>query len=82
MEDEDPVKQNRNVDHLFASIFMWYRDQHARNLNQKNLFFPLAPIASRSIPSLEKIGKIIEEARSAYQRNIKLSVCLEKICFC
>lgn len=82
VEDEDPVKKNRNVEHLFAAIFMWYRDQHVRNLNGKDLFFPLAPIASHPIPNLEKTGKIIEEARAAYQRNIKLSVCLEKIYFC
>jgi DNA polymerase III subunit delta' len=82
LEDEDPVRQNRNVEHLFASIFMWYRDQHLRALGQGELFFPEAPKALQPVLSLEKISKIIDEARLAYQRNIKLSVCLEKICFC
>jgi len=81
VEDEDPVKQNRNVDHLFASIFMWYRDQYVRKMGKSDLFFPSAPIGSYSLPRLEKIGQVIDESRLAYQRNIKLSVCLEKIFF-
>jgi len=81
VEDEDPVKQNRNVEHLFASILMWYRDQQVRTLGKGELFFPSAPATSRVLPHLEKIERIIDEARLAYQRNIKLSVCLEKVCF-
>lgn len=79
LEAEDPVKQNSNVDHFFASILMWYRDQHLRDYRKSGFFFPEAPQSSHPIASLEKISKLIDEARLAYQRNMKLSTCLEAV---
>jgi DNA polymerase-3 subunit delta' len=79
IEDEDPVKQNKNVEHLFSAIFMWHRDQIARKLGGTALFFPEAPASSQPLISLEKAGALIDEARSAYQRNIKLSACLDSL---
>jgi DNA polymerase-3 subunit delta' len=82
LENEDPVKQNKNIEYLFSSIFMWYRDQHLRRFQGRaKLFFPQAPSSSFQPPSLEKMGALIDEARLSYQRNIKLSVCLEKIIY-
>ncbi len=71
--EEDPVKANRRVEHLFAMILMWHRDQNLRQLGGHDLFFPEEP-ASESMP-LHKVEKAIEKARLAYQRNMKLSQC-------
>ena len=79
IENEDPIQENKRAEDLFTSIFMWYRDQWVRTLGRGDLFFPSAQKASVSLPSLEKIEIVIDEARLAYQRHIKLSTCLEKI---
>lgn len=81
IEDEDPVKQSRNVDHLFAAFLMWHRDQTARRLglSQVRLFFPQASAASRFLPDLRDVERAVDEARLAISRNMRLSVCLEKI---
>jgi DNA polymerase-3 subunit delta' len=74
-KEEDPVRVSRRVGYLFASILMWHRDQHAREHgNPDLLFFPEEPSAAPvPIPDVEEK---IEKARQAYQRNMKLSVCL------
>jgi DNA polymerase-3 subunit delta' len=83
-EDEDPVRQNRNVDSLLSAIFMWCRDQHARSsgLGESHLFFPDQPPASSPVPSLETLSKALAEARLALSRNMKFSVCLMRIFDC
>lgn len=76
-EEEDPVRKNQRVEHLFSSILMWHRDQQARQLGWGELFFPQEP-AAESEP-LHKVEKAIERGRLAYHRNIKLSHCLHSI---
>lgn len=78
-DEEDPVKAARRVEHLFASILMWHRDQHLRQMGVREdlLFFPdepkIEPVA------LTQVEKAVDQARLAVQRNMKLSVCLTKI---
>ncbi|MBX7065948.1 MAG: AAA family ATPase [Parachlamydiales bacterium] len=78
-EEEDPVKAARRVEHLFASVLMWHRDQHLRQIGAREelLFFPDEP--KMDPVSLPQIEKAIDQARMAVQRNMKLSVCLTKL---
>lgn len=82
LEDEDPLKKRRKIEHVLTSIWMWHRDQEAQKqkASPELLFFPEEPMVLFSLPSLEKVASLIEEARMALDRNIKLSVCLES-CF-
>lgn len=79
VEDEDPVRMSRGVDHLLALAYMWGRDQCLRELGAgpEKLFFPDAP--ARGGLSLGAWEKRIEKARLAVQRNMKLSACLDSI---
>jgi DNA polymerase-3 subunit delta' len=74
-KEEDPVRVNRCVEYLFAYILMWHRDQHVRRDGRAELlFFPEEP--TREPVPLKEVEKAIETARMAYQRNMKLSLCL------
>jgi len=77
-KEEDPVKASRRAEYLFIYILMWHRDQHLRKLEARPelLFFPEEPVAKNFL-NLRVIEKSVEEARLAYQRNIKLSVCIK-----
>jgi DNA polymerase-3 subunit delta' len=79
IENEDPVLKAQNAERLFSAILMWHRDQIARKLSVTPLFYPDAPQAERPLPSFEKLEKSVSEARMAYQRNMKLSCCLERL---
>ncbi len=78
--EEDPVGFSRRVEYLFASILMWHRDQHLRQLEGRDelLFFPDEP--KREPIPLSQVEKAIDQARLAVQRNMKLSICLQA-CF-
>ncbi len=79
-KEEDPVRASRFADHLFAQILMWNRDQNLRKIGAplNLLFFPEEP--SVTAQNLDQtFERAVDEARLAYQRNMKLSVCLEKI---
>ena len=77
-EEEDPIRSNQFVEHLFSQILMWHRDQVLRTAGGRSelLFFPEKSGSGRP---LEQVEKRVEQARLAYQRNMKLSVCLERI---
>ncbi len=76
-EEEDPIKSNRRAERLFAYILMWHRDQHVKHLGQGKPFFPDEPAV---VPiALHKVEKAIDEARFAFNRNVKLSYCLYKV---
>lgn len=79
VNDEDPVKGAKQVEHLFASILMWHRDQHLRKVgaSETMLFFPDEP--QREPAPLPEIERAVEKARLAVQRNIKLSICLSQL---
>lgn len=81
LADEDPLIRNQNIERLFCSILMWYRDQVVLHsgLENVNLFFPESKKVLLQAPKMEKIFKIIDDAYQSYLRNIKLSVCLEPL---
>jgi DNA polymerase III gamma/tau subunit len=81
IEDEDPVKQHQNGEFLFSAFLMWHRDQEARSLglSSSHLFFPDEPKVSFPLPPIERVIKRLEEVRISYQRNIKISTCLESL---
>ncbi len=77
-EQEDPLLAAQAVEHLFALVLMWHRDQQVRKLGQeKALFFPEEPMVAHSLPPLEVTQKKVAQALLGYQRNLKLSACLE-----
>lgn len=74
---EDPVRSHSHIEHLFAHLLMWHRDQHVRALNgqdQNFLFFPEEPKMA-ALP-LKDIEQKVEQALLAISRNIKLSSAL------
>jgi len=79
IKEEDPVAYYRRVDLLFATLLMWARDQVLLSIGGAASFFSekLKVKTSFSLPAFEQI---IQEARKAFQRNMKLSVCLQQ-CF-
>lgn len=72
-KEEDPLQSAAHVEDLFASIWMWHRDQHVRKIGGASLFFPDEP-QRESIP-LQEVEKAIERGRLAYRRNMKISIC-------
>jgi DNA polymerase-3 subunit delta' len=80
-EEEDPIRSHRYVDHLFAYILMWHRDQHVRREGElgRFLFFPEEAAHTGPLRSLESVQKSLDEARAAYLRNMKLSFCLDRV---
>jgi DNA polymerase-3 subunit delta' len=79
IEDEDPVKKQQKAEYLLSAILMWARDQHARRIGVQSLCFPNEEAVSFPLPSLELVIQRVDEARSSFQRNIKFSVCLERV---
>lgn len=79
IEDEDPVKKNRNAEYIFTAFLMWHRDQHARKISFDSLFFPDEEAVSFPLPKMDAVIQCVEEALGCYQRNIKFSTCLESM---
>ncbi|HSX13361.1 MAG TPA: AAA family ATPase [Chlamydiales bacterium] len=78
IDDEDPVKKNQNVARLLTAVLIWYRDQYAHKLGGALYFSDNKPV-DFFLPTIATVAAIVEEARINYQRNIKLSACLEHI---
>lgn len=78
-EQEDPLLASRMVEHLFALVLMWHRDQQARSLGVQTLFFPEEPPAQHSLTPLEVVERKVAGALLGYQRNLKLTSCLDPI---
>lgn len=78
IESEDPVEKGKNIEALFETILMWYRDQKLlqEDMPKKYLFFPNLVRVKQSIPNLEKVENLLEDAKEGVQRNLKLSSCL------
>ena len=76
LKEEDPVAYHRRVDLLFATLLMWVRDQWLRTIGGGRLFLTDQP--ARPTIALRNFEPIVQEARTAFQRNMKLSVCFEK----
>lgn len=78
IEDEDPVKHASNIEHIFACILMWHRDQAARSLGAP-LLYNNAPASKDLLPPLIEVARALDKARLAISRNMRLSTCLEHI---
>jgi DNA polymerase III subunit delta' len=78
IEDEDPVIKNQNAERLFTAFLIWHRDQHACRLG-RDPYFPENKPVDFPVESLEKVIALVDQARISYQRNIRLSVCLEQL---
>ncbi len=75
-EEEDPIRHNHLVEHLFSLILIWSRDQEVKSLGlDEYLFFP----GESHLGPIQEIEKKIDQARLAFQRNIKLSAILENL---
>jgi len=81
VEPEDPIEKLTQAEHIFSLVLMWTRDQHARRLgvSKEHFLFPQEEAVSFSLPSIEEVCQRIADARIGFQRNIKLSVCLQHI---
>ncbi len=77
---DDPLKAIKQAELLFSSILMWHRDQVAKEVGASDacLFFP-GESWTKS-PPLQQVEEAIDEARLAFQRNMKLSFCLTRLC--
>lgn len=78
IDDEDPVKKNQNAERILTAILIWHRDQHAYRLGAALLFPDNKPV-DFVLPKMEKVSVLVDQARTNYQRNIKISTCLEQI---
>lgn len=84
-EDEsDSTRFYGEVDRLFEEIYYWHRDLHLLSLGvSPDFVFHLDHLnllqqkEKTSLPSLEKVGKCLEECRLAVHRSIKLKTVLE-----
>lgn len=81
VDSEEPLKKMRNVNYLFHLHLIWHRDQVARRLKVSNedLFLPLEKLSSKRLLPLSKILLKVQDTHLAFQRNIKLSTCLEEL---
>ena len=87
-DDSDSTKYFLEVDSLFEEIYYWYRDLHLLSLGvSPDFVFHLDHLNllqqkdKSSLPSMEKVGKLLEECRLAIHRSIKLKTVLEYL-FC
>lgn len=81
VKEENPIAAAKMTEYLFSLILIWLRDQHLKKMDPSSplLFFSEEPAVSFPLPSLAEVEKSLQEALFAYQRNIKLSVCLMKL---
>jgi DNA polymerase-3 subunit delta' len=85
-DEEEAASIHGQSDALFEEMLAWYRDLHLLK-NQTALEYiyhlehieQLKMLASRRIPSLEKVLEEIGQARLALQRNVRLKVALEHL---
>lgn len=75
LETEDPLQRHARASHLFNSIGLYFRDQELKQLAPTSplLYFPDLPVSA--IPSHWE--EALEDARLGFERNLKLSICLE-----
>ncbi|MBS0625309.1 MAG: DNA polymerase III subunit delta' [Verrucomicrobia bacterium] len=73
IKEENPVAYQRRVELLFATLLMWARDQ------QEGVSRPFFPDLPKRALKFAPFQQKLLEARTAFQRNIKLSVCLEHV---
>ena len=83
IEEDENIKLFKEIDLLFEKIFYWFRDLYILkvNLNHKIFFQDKQDILLKqdlkNLPDLNNILKNIDEAKLAFQRNIRLKNILE-----
>ncbi|MBX9744014.1 MAG: DNA polymerase III subunit delta' [Chlamydiales bacterium] len=80
LKEEQPAVYCRQVELLFASLLMWARDQVLFEIGGGEPFFPEESKTKRDL-SLSAFEYKLQEAKTSFQRNIKLSTCLQH-CLC
>lgn len=87
-EQEAVQRWKRHTDLLFSHILMWYRDLHLINsgCDRELLFFSdhfqeIDTKHCNNLPSLEKVHQALDEVRLGFDRNMRLSACLEQLFF-
>lgn len=75
LETEDPLERHGRAAYLFTSIALYFRDQELKRLAPTSplLYFPEIPLSA--IPAHWE--EDLEDARLGFERNLKLSTCLE-----
>lgn len=86
-KEEEGSSLLENMDLLFEDLLFWVRDLHLlKQTSSKAYLFHQAyfqvlqdQLETRKIPSLEKISRLVDEARFALQRSSKPRVVLEHL---
>lgn len=76
LKEEEPAAYCRQVELLFASLLMWARDQVLSEIGGAESFFAEELKTKREF-SLSAFEHKLQEAKTAFQRNMKLSTCLQ-----
>src|SRR3990167_728723 len=78
IEKEEPPKKGELIEQIFSVISMWARDKVASEYGA-SLLLPEIHGTKGKPHFFQEIEKRIKEAKEAYQRNIRLSTCLEHV---
>jgi hypothetical protein len=83
-DEENSLGYHKDVELLFAQIFMWFRDLYLLKTkgDKERLYFPdklslLEERSSLALPSFDKLHELLEKAKVAIERNIKLKAVME-----
>lgn len=85
MTEAQSLKKHKEIELFLSHILMWYRDlHHLRTASKASVFFSdhldlLKKEAEKPLPSLERIHGLLDDARFALGRNIKLRTVLEHL---
>jgi len=73
--------ESEHPDAVFETLVMWYRDRLLLEIGgcEEFLYFPDHIMQLKKTPfvQLEKVEKVVNQIRLAFERSIKLSTCLE-----
>lgn len=77
LETEDPLLKNRRAEYLFQSIALYFRDRELTQIDSASPYRFFSSISGAPIPNHWE--EPFDQARTAFERNIKLSTCLEAL---
>ncbi|MFA5250081.1 MAG: AAA family ATPase [Parachlamydiales bacterium] len=86
LTEENALKKHQEIELFLSHILLWYRDLSQLKITRKAhlLFFSdhfelLQKEALKPIPPLEKVHGLLENAKEALERNLKLKTVLENL---
>ncbi len=79
METDDPLQYHLRAERVFAFILMRCRDVLAQRYAQPPLLSKEIPPFEGELSGLARLQTKVEEARYAFSRNLRLSLCLRHI---